>query len=128
MSDCVFCKIRDGQIPAQLVMRDDRCIAFEDINPQAPVHVLFVPLQHIPSNSALTPEDRELVGHLVLAAARIATERGIAESGYRLVMNSGSRRLPARLSPSPAPHRRAAAQGPDGLARRSRKMSLLCIR
>jgi len=89
MSDCVFCKIRDGHIPARLVMRDDRCIAFDDINPQAPVHVLFVPLQHIPSNAALTPEDRELIGHLVLAAARVATERGIAGSGYRLVMNSG---------------------------------------
>ncbi len=89
MSDCVFCKIRDGQIPAKLVMRDDRCIAFDDISPQAPVHVLFVPLQHIPSNNAVTPEDRELVGHLVLAAARVAAERGIAESGYRLVMNNG---------------------------------------
>ena len=89
MSDCLFCKIRDGQIPAKLVMRDDRCIAFEDINPQAPVHVLFVPLQHIPSNNALTPEDRELVGHLVLSASRLAAERGIAESGYRTVLNTG---------------------------------------
>ncbi len=89
MSDCVFCKIRDGLNPARLVMRDERCIAFEDINPQAPVHVLFVPLQHIPSNTALTQEDRELVGHLVLAAARVATERGIDGSGYRLVMNCG---------------------------------------
>jgi histidine triad (HIT) family protein len=89
MSDCIFCKIRDGQIPARVVMRDDRCVAFEDINPQAPVHVLFVPLQHIPSNDALTPEDRELVGHLVLCAARVAAERGVAASGYRLVMNSG---------------------------------------
>jgi histidine triad (HIT) family protein len=89
MPDCVFCRIRDGLIPAKLVMRDDRCIAFEDINPQAPVHVLFVPLQHIPSNNALTPEDRELVGHLAHAASRVAAERGIADSGYRLVMNSG---------------------------------------
>jgi histidine triad (HIT) family protein len=89
MSDCVFCKIRDGQIPAKLVMRDERCIAFEDINPQAPVHVLFVPLEHIPSNNAVTPEHRELVGHLALQASRVAAERGIAESGYRLVMNTG---------------------------------------
>ena len=89
MSDCVFCKILDGQIPAKLVMRDDRCIAFEDINPQAPVHVLFVPRQHIPSNNALNPEDRELVGHLVLAATRVAAERGIAESGYRVLLNTG---------------------------------------
>ena len=89
MSDCLFCKIRDGQSPAKLLMRDDRCIAFEDINPQAPVHVLFVPLQHIPSNNALTPEDRELVGHLVLSASRMAAERGIAESGYRVLLNTG---------------------------------------
>ena len=89
MSDCAFCKIRDGLIPARLVMRDDRCMAFEDIKPQAPVHILFVPLQHIASNTALTPEDRELVGHLVLEAGRVATERGIASSGYRLVMNCG---------------------------------------
>jgi histidine triad (HIT) family protein len=88
MSDCVFCKIRDGQIPAKLVMRDDRCLAFEDINPQAPAHVLFVPLQHILERRR-HPEDRELVGHLVLCAARVAAERGIAESGYRLVMNNG---------------------------------------
>ena len=89
MSDCVFCKIRDGQIPAKLVLRDDRSIAIEDINPQAPVHILFVPLQHIPSNNALTLEDRELIGHLALTASRVAAERGIAESGYRLVMNTG---------------------------------------
>lgn len=89
MSDCVFCRIRDGQVPAKIVMRDDRCIALEDIHPQAPVHVLFIPLEHIPSNNALTPEHRELVGHLVVAAGRIAAERGIADSGYRLVMNSG---------------------------------------
>ncbi len=89
MSDCVFCKIRDGQLPAKVVMRDDRCIAFEDINPQAPVHVRFVPLQHISSTNAVTPEDRELVGHLLLSAARVAAERGIAESGYRLAMNTG---------------------------------------
>jgi histidine triad (HIT) family protein len=89
MSDCVFCKIRDGLIPAKLLLRDDRCIALEDINPQAPVHLLFVPLQHIPSNNALTPEDRELVGHLAVTASRMAAERGLADSGYRLVMNTG---------------------------------------
>jgi histidine triad (HIT) family protein len=89
MSDCLFCKIRDGQIPAKFVFRDDRCIAFEDINPQAPVHLLFVPLQHIPSNNAVTLEDRELIGHLAFTASRVAAERGIAESGYRLVMNTG---------------------------------------
>jgi len=89
MSDCVFCKIRDGEIPARLVMRDEHCFAFDDITPQAPVHVLFVPLRHIPSNTTLTPDDEQLVGHLVLQAGRIAAERGIASSGFRLAMNSG---------------------------------------
>lgn len=89
MSDCLFCKIRDGQIPAKFVFRDERCFAIEDINPQAPVHVLFVPLQHIPSNNAVALEDRELLGHLAFTASRVAAERGIAESGYRLVMNTG---------------------------------------
>jgi histidine triad (HIT) family protein len=88
MSDCLFCKIRDGQIPAKVVYRDDRCLAFEDINPQAPTHVLFIPLQHIPSVNDLTAEHREIVGHLFIAAAKLAAERGFADSGYRLVMNT----------------------------------------
>lgn len=89
MSDCLFCKIRDGQIPAKVVHRDELCLAFEDIRPVAPVHVLFIPLQHIAGINDLSLEDREKVGHLFIAAAKVAKERGYGESGYRVVMNSG---------------------------------------
>ena len=88
MSDCLFCKIRDGQIPAKVVYRDEHCLAFEDINPQAPTHVLFIPLKHIPTVNDITEEDRAGVGHLFLAAAKLARERGHAETGYRVVMNT----------------------------------------
>lgn len=88
MSDCLFCKIRDGLIPARVVHRDDVCLAFEDINPQAPTHVLFVPLKHIPTVNDITLEDREVVGHLFTAAAKVARERGHGDNGYRVVMNT----------------------------------------
>lgn len=87
MSDCLFCKIRDGQIPAQIIHRDEVCLGFEDIHPQAPTHVLFIPLQHIPTVNELSLEDRERVGHLYIAAAKVAKQRGLSERGYRLVMN-----------------------------------------
>ncbi len=89
MVDCLFCKIRDGQIPAKIVYRDDWCLGFDDIRPQAPTHVLFVPLRHLATVNDLTAEDRETVGHLYIAAARLAKDRGHSESGYRLVMNCG---------------------------------------
>ncbi|WP_164020214.1 histidine triad nucleotide-binding protein [Pyxidicoccus trucidator] len=88
MSDCLFCRIRDGLIPARIVYRDELCLAFEDINPQAPTHVLFVPLQHIATVNDITAEDREVVGHLFTAAAKVARERGHADNGYRVVMNT----------------------------------------
>ncbi|AKQ63404.1 Bis(5'-nucleosyl)-tetraphosphatase (asymmetrical) [Myxococcus hansupus] len=90
MSDCLFCKIRDGLIPAKVVYRDDECLAFEDINPQAPTHVLFIPRKHIATVNDISPEDRTVVGHLFTAAAKVAEERGHAapSSGYRLVMNT----------------------------------------
>ena len=87
MPDCLFCKIRDGQVPAKVVHRDEHCMAFEDINPQAPVHVLFIPLQHIDTVNELAPSDAERAGHLFLAAAKYAKEKGFAEKGYRLVVN-----------------------------------------
>lgn len=87
MSNCLFCKIRDGQIPARIVHRDDVCVAFEDINPQAPTHVVLIPLKHIPTVNDIAQEDREAVGHLYTAAAQLAKARGHAEKGYRLVMN-----------------------------------------
>jgi histidine triad (HIT) family protein len=87
MSDCLFCRIRDGQIPAKVVFRDEACLAFEDINPQAPLHVLVIPLKHIPTLNDVTVDDREVVGHLHRVAAKLAREGGYADSGYRTVMN-----------------------------------------
>jgi histidine triad (HIT) family protein len=88
MSDCIFCKIRDGQIPARVVHKDEHCMALEDINPQAPTHLLVIPLEHIPTVNDLTVNHRELVGHLYLTGAKLARQRGIADNGYRLVMNT----------------------------------------
>lgn len=86
--DCLFCKIRDGLIPAKIIYRDEACLAFEDIRPQAPLHVLFVPLKHIATLGDMTVEDRELVGHLTWAAGKYAREKGMSESGYRVVVNT----------------------------------------
>lgn len=88
MSDCLFCKIRDGLIPAKVVYKDDSCLAFEDINPQAPTHVLFIPKKHISTVNDITAEDEAAVGHLFVAAAKLAKERNHDSNGYRVVMNT----------------------------------------
>jgi histidine triad (HIT) family protein len=88
MADCLFCKIINRQIPASIVFEDDRMIAFNDINPQAPTHVLVVPKRHIGSLTDLTAEDDALVGEVVRRAAAIANERGITAGGYRTVFNT----------------------------------------
>ena len=87
MPDCLFCKIVAGDIPASIVHRDEHLIAFKDINPQAPLHVLIVPRRHIASLNDLGPEDDDLVGEMVRRAAAIAGEQGYAERGYRTVFN-----------------------------------------
>ncbi len=87
MEDCLFCKIRDRQIPSRIVHEDEKAIAFEDLQPQAPTHVLIIPRKHIATLNDLTPEDESLVGHLVLVGAKIARERGHAEQGWRTVFN-----------------------------------------
>lgn len=84
----IFSKIIHREIPAQIVYEDEHLLAFKDINPQAPVHVLFIPREPIASADALEDRHAELIGRLVLAARRYAREIGIAESGYRLVMNT----------------------------------------
>jgi histidine triad (HIT) family protein len=89
MDSCIFCRIIAGDAPADILYRDDTVLAFHDIAPAAPVHILVVPKRHIPSVEALTPEDEDLVGHLVLVAQRLARQMGIAEKGYRLVLNVG---------------------------------------
>jgi histidine triad (HIT) family protein len=89
MSDCLFCKIRDGQIPAAITYRDEDVLAFKDINPRAPFHQLVVPLKHIASLSTAVVEQAELLGKIVLAGAHLAKEAGYGENGYRVVMNAG---------------------------------------
>jgi len=88
MSDCLFCKIINKEIKGSIVYEDDRVLAFNDINPQAPTHVLLVPKRHITSLNDLTAEDDQLVGELARRAAAIAQERGIAAGGYRTVFNT----------------------------------------
>jgi histidine triad (HIT) family protein len=88
MADCLFCKIIERKIPASLVYEDERVLAFNDINPQAPTHVLIVPKRHIDSLNAMSTEDDQLVGELVRRAAAIAKERGISDGGFRTVFNT----------------------------------------
>jgi histidine triad (HIT) family protein len=87
MSDCLFCKIVSGTIPAKKVHEDELCIGFLDIAPKAPTHILFVPRRHIATANDLTSEDRELVGHLTVVAAKYARKEGFSEAGFRLVVN-----------------------------------------
>ncbi len=88
-SDTVFSKIIRHEIPADIVFQDDRVTAFRDINPQAPTHVLIVPNKLIPTVNDVTPEDEETLGHMIIAAAQIAQQEGIADDGYRLIINCG---------------------------------------
>ena len=88
MADCLFCKIIHRDVPATLVYEDDRVIAFNDVNPQAPTHVLIVPKRHIATLNELSTEDDQLVGELVRRAAAIARERGLSAGGYRTVFNT----------------------------------------
>jgi len=84
---CLFCRIIAGEIPASKVYEDERLVAFNDINPQAPMHVLIVPREHIETLNALRPEHDALVGEMARRAAALAAERGYADSGYRAVLN-----------------------------------------
>ncbi len=86
---CIFCRIATREINANIVFQDDRITAFRDVNPQAPVHILVIPNEHIPSLADLRPEQAEIVGHMVHAASVLADREAIARSGFRLVMNSG---------------------------------------
>ncbi|MCL5062180.1 MAG: histidine triad nucleotide-binding protein [Nitrospiraceae bacterium] len=87
MSDCIFCKIAEKKIPARIVYEDEHAIAFEDVNPQAPVHTLVIPKKHISTLLDLKEEDNDLVGHLLKVANKIAKDKGIAERGFRVVTN-----------------------------------------
>jgi histidine triad (HIT) family protein len=88
MADCLFCKIVERKIPANIVYEDERVLAFNDINPQAPTHVLIIPKRHIPTLNHIGTEDDQLVGELVRRAAIIAKELGFSETGYRTLFNT----------------------------------------
>jgi histidine triad (HIT) family protein len=90
MSDCLFCRIARREIPASVVFEDERLLAFNDINPQAPLHALVIPKQHVATLNDLTAEDAALVGDMVRAAAAIAREKGYAERGFRTVFNTNA--------------------------------------
>jgi histidine triad (HIT) family protein len=87
MSDCLFCKIAGGEIPADVVYESDTALAFRDINPKAPTHVVIIPRQHISTMNELAVEHESLVGSLFSAAKQIAADEGLSDDGYRVVMN-----------------------------------------
>jgi len=87
--DCLFCKIIGGEIPGDFVYKDDRVVAFKDIHPMAPTHVLIVPREHIPTLADVTERKSGLVAHMVMVANKLAKQGGVADKGYRVVINSG---------------------------------------
>jgi histidine triad (HIT) family protein len=87
--DCIFCKIVAGEIPSNKVYEDDKILAFRDLNPEAPEHVLIIPKKHITSLNHVTPEDHALLGHIQVKVKEIAESLGVSEKGYRLVANTG---------------------------------------
>ena len=91
MSDCLFCKIRDGEIPADIIFENDDVLAFNDVNPQAPVHLLIIPKKHISTVNDVVDDDQVVMGKLFSAAKLIANQRGVSDDGYRLVVNCNSR-------------------------------------
>ena len=88
-NDCIFCRIISGDIPSETVYRDDDIVAFRDVHPVAPTHILIVPRRHITDVNELRDGDADLIGRIVLVARRLAKEEGIADSGYRLAINCG---------------------------------------
>jgi len=89
-SNCLFCKIASGEIPSEKVYSDDRVFAFRDINPEAPVHILLVPREHIPSLAHMSKGNEELAAHMLYCVRKIATDEGLNGGGYRVVTNVGS--------------------------------------
>ena len=87
MSECLFCKIRDGEITADIIFENDDVLAFRDVNPQAPTHALIIPKKHISTLNDLAVEDESIMGKLFTAAKAIAANEGVSEDGYRTVVN-----------------------------------------
>jgi len=90
MNDCIFCKIITGDIPSTRVYRDAQAIAFRDINPAAPTHILIVPIKHLDSVNVIGAADEPLMGHLFSIAKQLAAQEGVADDGYRLILNTGA--------------------------------------
>ena len=88
MEECIFCKIVNKEIPSEIVYEDQGILAFKDINPQAPTHILLIPKEHFASLNTIPEEKREIFSSLLLKARQIAEEKGIAQSGYRIVLNT----------------------------------------
>ena len=89
MMPCVFCQISKRELPAKIIFEDNRCLAFEDIHPKAPLHLLVIPKEHIESLNDMGPEDEVLLGHLTFIAKEIALQRGVDKTGYRTIINTG---------------------------------------
>jgi histidine triad (HIT) family protein len=89
MDDCLFCKIVNGEIPSTVVYQDEQVMAFRDINPVAPTHILVIPKNHIASTNDVTEKDEQLLGHMLAVVKPIVDKEGITESGYRLIINTG---------------------------------------
>ena len=90
IEECIFCKVARGKLPAYILYKDEHVVAFHDINPQAPVHVLVVPVKHIPDIESATETDADIVGRMFRAAARVASDLRFAKNGYRMVLNNGA--------------------------------------
>jgi len=90
MDQCIFCRIVERRLPARIVFEDHEIVAFEDTNPQAPIHTLVIPRKHLPSLKTATPDDAPIIGRLFLVAAQLAREQGLEAHGYRTVINTGS--------------------------------------
>jgi len=89
MTDCLFCKIAQGEVPADIVYDDGSAVAFRDINPQAPLHILIIPRAHLTNLAAASGADAELLGNMLLLCPLLAAQEGVAETGYRVVLNVG---------------------------------------
>ncbi|WP_281646079.1 histidine triad nucleotide-binding protein [Parendozoicomonas sp. Alg238-R29] len=89
MTDCIFCKIQQGDIPADIVYEDEHCLAFRDIQPKAPIHLLVIPRKHVENLDDLVESDKDLVSHMMLTIPKIARQQGLKE-GYRTVANTGT--------------------------------------
>jgi histidine triad (HIT) family protein len=87
--DCIFCKIVAGELPSHTLYQDDELVAFRDINPAAPTHVLIIPKRHIASLAELNDDETQIIGHMARVANQLARQEGVAEKGYRLIVSSG---------------------------------------